>query len=154
MVPLFWNAISMNKSSLAELLPLNLPLPPQLEQWRRMLLNQLPFPVTGEQTLFVGEPLSVVVVFEQDGVEVFLPVHQPTMMSSVAPQKWLLQGRISLLNGNYEQLMLLVQSTLNRRTRHFRECSCCGRQVPQELLGSINNQPACRDCLEGDRFLV
>ena len=31
--------------------------------------------------------------------------------------------------------------------------SCCGQRVPQESLGSLHGQPACRRCLEGRRFL-
>ena len=49
------------------------PLPEQLEQWRQRLLRQLPGPLHGVRTLFVGDPLKVIVSFEDDRVEVFLP---------------------------------------------------------------------------------
>ena len=60
--------LRMSTSPLSDLLPLNLPLPPQLEQWRQTLLRQLPSPITGEQTLFVGDPLKVIIAFGADGL--------------------------------------------------------------------------------------
>jgi hypothetical protein len=142
----------MSPSRLADLLPLNLPLPAQLEQWRQTLLRQLPAPITGEQTLFVGDPLKVIIAFSADGVDVLLPV-QESAMSSVSRHRPQPQGRIHLVDGSYEQLMSLVQATITRRMASFRECACCGRRAPQELLGSLQGQPACRQCLEGRRFL-
>lgn len=142
----------MSTSPLSDLLPLNLPLPPQLEQWRQTLLRQLPSPITGEQTLFVGDPLKVIIAFGADGVDVLLPV-QESAMSSVSRHKPELRGRISPVDGSYDQLMALIQDTITRRMKSFRECGCCGRRAPQELLGSLHGMPACRQCLEGRRFL-
>lgn len=142
----------MSKSRLTELLPLNLPLPPELEMWRKALLRTLPSPVTGELTLFSGEPLKVIVAFDQEGAEVLLPM-QESAMSSVSRHKPVPQGKILLATGNVEQLQRLVGETIALRIKSFRECACCGRRVPQELLGSLNGAPACRNCLQGRRFL-
>lgn len=142
----------MSKLRLTDLLPLNLPLPPELEQWRLRLLRELPGPVTGEQTLFVGEPLKAIVVFAQEGVEVLLPV-QAMVMGSHADHKPRSQGRVQLNDGDYDRLYQLVLDTIRQRMLTFRECACCGRRTPQEQLGSLNGQPACRRCLEGRRFL-
>lgn len=56
-------------------------------------------------------------------------------MSSVSRHKPEL-GLINSVDGNYDQLMALIQDTITRRMKSFRECGCCGRQAPQELLGS------------------
>ena len=144
--------LSISQNQLAGLFPLNLPLPAQLEQWRQALLRQLPPPITGDQTLFVGEPLKVIVAFSQDSVEVLLPM-QGGSMSGASGHKPQLQGRVTLADGSYSQLMALIQETIRLRMSSFRECACCGRRVPQESLGSLQGQPACRQCLEGRRFL-
>ena len=141
----------MNKSRLTDLLPPNLPLPPTLEEWRQTLLRQLPPPITGEQTLFVGEPLKVIIAFDAQKVEVLLPQLESTM-SSVARLKPISQGVIPA-TGSLTDLQALIERTMLLRMKGFRECSCCGQRVPQESLGSLHGQPACRRCLEGRRFL-
>ena len=142
----------MSKSSLTALLPPVLPLPAELESWRQQLLCLLPTPITGVRTLFVGEPLKVILTFEPDGVEVLLPQLQ-SAMGSVARLKPVSQGRVLLEGGSFVQLLELIQKTIQLRARSYRECSCCGKRVPQESLGSLNGQPACRQCLDGRRFL-
>ena len=142
----------MSKSSLTDLLPPVLPLPAELESWRQQLLCLLPTPITGVRTLFVGEPLKVILTFEPDGVEVLLPQLQ-SAMGSVARLKPVFQGRVLLEGGSFAQLLELIQKTIQLRARSYRECSCCGKRVPQESLGSLNGQPACRQCLDGRRFL-
>ena len=74
-------------------------------------------------------------------------------MSGVSGLKPQLQGRVTLVDGSYTQLMALIQETIRLRMSSFRECACCGRRVTQESLGSLQGQPACRQCLEGRRFL-
>ena len=142
----------MSKSSLTDLLPPVLPLPAELESWRQQLLCLLPTPITGVRTLFVGEPLKVILTFEPDGVEVLLPQLQ-SAMGSVARLKPVSQGRVLLEGGSFVQLLELIHKTIQLRARSYRECSCCGKRVPQESLGSLNGQPACRQCLDGRRFL-
>ncbi len=143
----------MSKSRLTELLPLNLPLPLELECWREALLRTLPPPITGELTLFAGVPLKVIISFDQTGADVLLPM-QESAMSSVSRHKPVPQGRVELAGGSLEQLQRLVNDTIAMRIKSFRECACCGRRVPQELLGSLNGAPACRQCLQGRRFLL
>ena len=60
---------------------------------------------------------------------------------------------VCLQRAQAEALFALIQETIRLRMSSFRECACCGRRVPQESLGSLQGQPACRQCLEGRRFL-
>ncbi|GAA4500646.1 hypothetical protein [Pseudaeromonas paramecii] len=129
------------------------PLPEQLEQWRQRLLRQLPGPLHGVRTLFVGDPLKVIITFEDDRVEVFLPqVEWP--LPNVPRQKPQLQGCIALADGSFDALLALIEQTIHRRVQSFRECSCCGRRMPPEMMGSVSGQATCRRCIEGRRLLL
>ncbi|WP_409420735.1 hypothetical protein ABHF91_13230 [Pseudaeromonas sp. ZJS20] len=129
------------------------PLPEQLEQWRQRLLRQLPGPLHGVRTLFVGDPLKVIVSFEDDRVEVFLPQVE-WAMPNVPRQKPLSQGSIALVDGTFDALLELIEQTIRRRVQSFRECNCCGRRMPPEMMGSVSGQATCRRCIEGRRLLL
>ena len=48
----------------------------------------------------------------------------------------------------------VIEQTIRRRVQSFRECSCCGRRMPPEMMGSVSGQATCRRCIEGRRLLL
>ena len=139
-------------SKLLDALLLAMPLPSTLELWRQHLKRELPYPVQGAQTLFVGEPPLVIVTFEHDKVEVLLPAVQWRHhdLHTAKPRS---QGVIKPDSGTLEQLMSLVEDTIALRLKSFRECSCCGQLNAPEALGSLQGDPVCRHCIKGRRVL-
>lgn len=139
-------------SRLLDALLLAMPLPENLETWRQHLKSQLPYPVQGAQTLFIGEPTLVIVAFQHDHVEVFLPAIQWRHhdIHTVKPRS---QGVITSHDGSLEQLLTLVEETIALRLKSFHECSFCGTRCAPEVLGSMQGEPVCRECMKGRRVL-
>ncbi|MGO1245894.1 MAG: hypothetical protein ACTHY5_09140 [Oceanisphaera sp.] len=139
-------------SKLLDALLLAMPLPPTLETWRLHLKSQLPYPVQGAQTLFIGEPTLVIVAFQHDKVDVLLPAIQ-WRHHDIHTAKPTSQGVVTAHNGTLEQLLTLVEDTIALRLKSFHECSCCGKRCAPEVLGSLQGEPVCRDCIKGRRVL-
>ena len=137
-------------SSLTELLAA--PLPELATQWSQRLQRHLPWPCHGEQSLFIGEPLLAVVSFSCNGVEVSQPYVEwaspTTPMLRMQPA-----GQLPLEEAHYDELLRLVEWTIQQRLRAFRECGRCGRRMAPEMLASLQGQPVCRHCLTGRRIL-
>lgn len=139
-------------SKLLDALLLAMPLSLTLESWRQHLKTQLPYPVQGANTLFIGEPPLAIVDFQHDRAEVLLPALE-WRHHDIQTAKPLLQGVVEERNGTLEQLITLVEDTIAFRLKSFRECGCCGRRFPPEMLGSLRGEPICRSCINGRRVL-
>ncbi|MGO5000175.1 hypothetical protein [Oceanisphaera sp. W20_SRM_FM3] len=139
-------------SRLLDALLLAMPLPENLESWRQHLKSHLPYPVQGAQTLFIGDPTLVIVAFQHDKVEVFLPAIQ-WRHHDIHTAKPTSRGVIEPHDGTLEQLLALVEGTIAIRLKSFHECSCCGKRSAPEVLGSLQGEPVCRDCIKGRRVL-
>ncbi|MDX1267464.1 MAG: hypothetical protein R3311_08870 [Oceanisphaera sp.] len=139
-------------SKLLDALLLAMPLSPTLESWRQHLKSELPYPVQGAQTLFIGEPALVIVAFQHDKAEVLLPAMQWRHhdIHTVKPRS---QGVVEAGNGSLEQLLALVEDTIALRLKSFHECSSCGKRCAPEVLGSLQGEPVCRNCIKGRRVL-
>lgn len=128
------------------------PLPELALVWNQRLRRQLPWPSHGEQSLFVGDPLLVMVSFGPEQAEVSQPLVE--WVSPATPRLRMRPvGEIPLHERHYDHLQQLVEKTAWQRLRAFRECSRCGRRLAPERLASLAGQPACRDCLIGRRIL-
>ena len=139
-------------SKLLDALLLAMPLSPVLESWRQHLKSQLPYPVQGAQTLFIGDPTLVIVAFQHDKVEVLLPAIQ-WRHHDIHTAKPTSQGVVEARDGTLEQLLALVEGTIVQRLKSFHECSCCGTRSAPETLGSLQGEPVCRNCIKGRRVL-
>ncbi|MCT7655951.1 hypothetical protein MBH78_17735 [Oceanimonas sp. NS1] len=139
-------------SKLLDALLLAMPLSPTLESWRQHLLSHLNYPVQGAQSLFIGDPVLVIVSFQLDRAEVLLPAvewrHHD--MQTTKPSS---QGVVDEHSGSLEQLLALVEESIALRQKSFHECSHCGQRYPPEELGSLMGEPICRNCLKGRRVL-
>ncbi|MBL1378761.1 hypothetical protein [Zobellella iuensis] len=139
-------------SKLLDALLLAMPLSPTLESWRQHLKCQLPYPVQGAQTLFIGEPPLAIVAFQHDRAEVLLPAME-WRHHDIHTAKPRSQGVVEAHSGSLEQLLALVEDTIAIRLKSFRECSSCGKHCAPEMLGSLQGEPVCRDCIQGRRVL-
>ncbi|WP_116473748.1 TraR/DksA C4-type zinc finger protein [Zobellella maritima] len=139
-------------SKLLDALLLAMPLSLTLESWRQHLKTQLPYPVQGANTLFIGEPPLAIVDFQPNKAEVLLPAIE-WRHHDIQTAKPRLQGVVEERNGSLEQLMALVDDTIAFRLKSFRECASCGKRFPPEMLGSLGGEPICRDCIKGRRVL-
>ncbi|ATG74782.1 hypothetical protein CGX12_02460 [Zobellella denitrificans] len=139
-------------SKLLDALLLAMPLSPTLESWRQHLKTRLSYPVRGAQTLFIGEPTLAIVSFQHDRAEVLLPAME-WRHHDIHTAKPRSQGVVEEHNGSLEQLLALVEDTIALRLKSFRECSSCGKHCAPEMLGSLQGEPVCRDCIKGRRVL-
>lgn len=139
-------------SKLLDALLLAMPLPPVMETWRQHLKSQLPYSVQGAQTLFIGDPTLVIVAFQHDKVDVLLPAIQ-WRHHDIHTAKPTSQGVVEARNGTLEELLTLVEDTIALRLKSFHECSYCGKRSAPELLGSLQGEPVCRNCIKGRRVL-
>ncbi|MDP5292650.1 hypothetical protein Q9290_10170 [Oceanimonas sp. CHS3-5] len=139
-------------SKLLDALLLAMPLSPTLESWRQHLINHLNYPVQGAQSLFIGDPVLVIVSFQQDRAEVLLPSMEWRHhdMQTTKPSS---RGVVDEHSGSLEQLLALVEECIALRLKSFHECSRCGKRCAPEALGSLMGEPTCRDCLKGRRVL-
>ncbi|PSJ44826.1 hypothetical protein C7H85_12700 [Zobellella endophytica] len=139
-------------SKLLDALLLAMPLSPTLESWRQHLKTQLPYPVQGAQTLFIGEPTLAIVSFQHDRAEVLLPAME-WRHHDIHTAKPRSQGGVDEQSGSLAQLLALVDETMALRLKSFHECGSCGKRCAPELLGSLQGEPVCRDCIKGRRVL-
>jgi hypothetical protein len=139
-------------SKLLDALLLAMPLSPTLESWRQHLLSHLNYPVQGAQSLFIGDPVLVIVSFQPDRAEVLLPAMEWRHHDIKTP-KPRCQGVVLERGGSLEQLLTLVDDTIALRLKSFRECGGCGKRCAPEVLGSLQGEPVCRDCIRGRRVL-